>query len=167
MPHLMKKVRPYLSEDTILDILWQHGRWKEMTTAKKNGLRNRNLVEFRALYYFILYHFTQMSLNDIGKLFKDDKGRPKDHATVLHGHKNFFDVYLKYNNGTLSATYENVMAHINNLLQIKGFTPHLATTKMSKGEAMHYIQHQRKIMFSLIKKQASLLERIKLLEKLS
>ena len=166
MPHLMKKARPYLSQDAVIDILWQHGHWNQYNTAKKNDKRTRELVEYRGMYFFVLYHFTKLSLANIGKLFKNSKGKCKDHATVLHGYKNFADVYLKYNRGDLSVTYENVMSHINNTLQMKGYTPHLTTTKMTKREAMHYIQHQRKIMFTLVKKQSQLLERIKMLEKL-
>lgn len=166
MPHLFKKARPYLSQETVIDILWQHGGWNDYNTPQKNSQRERELVEYRGMYYFVLYHFTKLSLADIGKLFKSKKGKPKDHATVLHGYKNFYDVYLKYNRGSLSVTYENVMSHINTTLQMKGFSPHLTTTKMTKREAMHYIQHQRKIMFSMVKKQTRLLERIKTLENL-
>lgn len=165
MPHLMKKSRPYLSEDAVISILLQHGEWRQYNTRQKNSTRRRDLVEYRGMYFFILYHFTKMSLADIGKLFINKKDKPKDHATVLHGYKNFADVYLKYNKGNLSVTYDTVMSHINNTLQMKGFTPHLTDNKMNKQEAMFYIQHQRKIMFSLVKKQAKLIKRIQFLEK--
>jgi len=167
MQHFFKKARPYLSQDTVIDILCHHGEWNTYVKPEKNSIRERELVEYRGMYYFVLYHFTKLSLAEIGKFFRNTDGKPKDHATILHGYKSFPDVYLKYNRGSLGVTYESVMSHINTTLQMKGFSPHLTTTKMTKREAMHYIQHQRKIMFTLVKKQTMLLDRIKVLESLS
>lgn len=155
-----KKRYPYLSEDTLIDILWQHGEYRHWVTPKKNGLRIREYVEYRGMCFYLFYHFTKLSLSDIGKLFKNKKGAPKNHATVLHGYTSFPETYLKYNTGNLSVIYERVMIAINTTLQMKGIDPVYMHPKMSKREAMHYIQHQRKIIFRLIKIQASLNEKI-------
>jgi len=57
--------------------------------------RQREYVEYRALYNYILYKIKGLSLMQIVRIYQDN-GKPYNHATVLHSLK-MFDIYKSYN----------------------------------------------------------------------
>jgi len=71
-------------------------RLKEIILAETNiditqETRKRNIIELRALYYTLIKHFkSKLTLTDIAESVN------KNHATVLHGLKNY-DMYQQYN----------------------------------------------------------------------
>lgn len=142
--------RPFLDVEDVVSILETYADYKRYNTPRKNGKRNRELVETRALYMYVLHNFTGLSLSKIGELFKDTKGRPKNHATVLHSVKNFLPVYSVYNGG-IRQMYENILVQVNKNLEILGYGLMEQDNRMTRLEALHYIQHQRKIIFRLMK----------------
>jgi len=103
----------------------------------------------RALYFFVIHNFTGLSLASIGALFVDKKGKPKDHATVLWAVKNFISVYALYN-PKIRQLYEIVLHKVNDHLTMEGFPISQNEARMTKRAALHYIQHQRKIIFKLL-----------------
>ena len=60
-----------------------------------NKSRLRKIVESRALLNKILYDFKNMTLAEIRNFYRD-RGKPMNHATVLHSLRNF-DMYRKFN----------------------------------------------------------------------
>lgn len=60
-----------------------------------NKSRKRSVVETRALLNKILYDFSNMTLAQI-RDFYINKGKPMNHATVLHSLQNF-NMYRRYN----------------------------------------------------------------------
>ena len=60
-----------------------------------NKSRKRSVVETRAMFNKILYDFSNMTLAQI-RDFYISKGKPMNHATVLHSLRNF-NMYRIYN----------------------------------------------------------------------
>lgn len=148
---LMKnRARPFLDIEDVVKILEEYADYKRYNTPKNNGSRKRHLVEMRSLYFYVMHNFTGLSLSSIGKLFRDTKNRPKDHATVLWAVKNFVPVYSTYS-GRIRQLYEIVLEKINAELKLDGYDIVKGENKMTRKEALLYIQHQRKIIFQLMK----------------
>lgn len=150
MTLIKNRARPFLDIEDVVRILEQHADYNRYNTPKNNGSRKRHLVEMRSLYFYVMHNFTGLSLSAIGQLFLDTKKRPKDHATVLWAVKNFLPVYSIYS-GRIRQLYEIVLEKLNNELRLDGYDIVKGENKMTRKEALIYIQHQRKIIFQLMK----------------
>tara|TARA_B100000085_G_C18548723_1_gene514964 strand:- start:1741 stop:2259 length:519 start_codon:yes stop_codon:yes gene_type:complete len=147
--------QPVLTSDSVTNILINHGLFSEYNTPVKNSSRKRNLVEWRGMYYNIYFHYTHLTLSEIGQLFRDRTGKPKDHATILHGHKAFEITYKKYNY-QLALIYDNIIKELHQLLRIRGHIPQLEEGFRSKLIKESYVMHQRKIIYKLMLENSKL-----------
>ena len=71
-----------------------------------NKSRKRSVVETRAMFNKILYDFSNMTLAQI-RDFYISKGKPMNHATVLHSLRNF-NMYRIYN-PKLNKSFEQII----------------------------------------------------------
>lgn len=86
--------------------------------------RQREYVEYRALYNYILYKMRGLSLAQVAQTYIDN-GKSYNHATVIHSLK-MFDVYKRYNHRLLPllekmcvelyGSIDNELAFIKNTL---------------------------------------------------
>tara|TARA_B100001287_G_scaffold24003_2_gene17488 strand:+ start:7399 stop:7917 length:519 start_codon:yes stop_codon:yes gene_type:complete len=141
--------QPVLTSDSVSNILINHGLYLEYNTPVKNGSRKRKLVEWRGMYYNVYFHYTSLTLGEIGQLFRDRSGKPKNHATVLHGYKAFEETYKVYN-PLIKEIYHNIIKELHQLLRIRGHIPQLEEGFRSKLIKDSYIMHQRKIIYKLM-----------------
>jgi len=93
--------------------------------------RQREYVEYRALYNYILYKIKGLSLMQIVRIYQDN-GKPYNHATVLHSLK-MFDIYKTYNHKLLPVLdelcYELYGSLDNEIAYIKN-----SISEMSSGQ---------------------------------
>ena len=129
--------QPVLTSDSVTNILINHGLFSEYNTPVKN------------------FHYTHLTLSEIGQLFRDRTGKPKDHATILHGHKAFEITYKKYNY-QLALIYDNIIKELHQLLRIRGHIPQLEEGFRSKLIKESYVMHQRKIIYKLMLENSKL-----------
>jgi len=121
--------------------------------------RKREFVEARAMYYTILKEFTNLTLAGIARTVN------KNHATILHGLKNF--KYWTKQNKYLNLAYKNIIEKLNNLddaeeyqtvdeirkelvrLKLENFD--LKNQEQDKGSIQQMIQHLPKEKIEEIK----------------
>lgn len=93
--------------------------------------RQREYVEYRALYNYILYKIKGLSLIQIVRIYQEN-GKPYNHATVLHSLK-MFDIYKTYNHKLLPVLdelcYELYGSLDNEIAYIKN-----SISEMSSGQ---------------------------------
>lgn len=93
--------------------------------------RQREYVEYRALYNYILYKIKGLSLMKIVRIYQEN-GKPYNHATVLHSLK-MFDIYKTYNHRLLPVLdelcYELYGSLDNEIAYIKN-----SISEMSSGQ---------------------------------
>lgn len=124
--------------------------------------RQREYVEYRALYNYILYKIKGLSLMQIVRIYQDN-GKPYNHATVLHSLK-MFDIYKTYNHKLLPVldelcyelygSLDNEIAYIKNSISAMSSGQIIQVSDMIKEMLKPSIDENTKN----IKVQAELIE---------
>lgn len=72
----------------------------ELVIVRDNNIKNEDQVEFRYICWCMLKKYTTMTLGNIGELFINKKGKPRDHSTISVGlktAKNFMQTDKAFN----------------------------------------------------------------------
>lgn len=97
--------------------------------------RNRSLVDMRALLMYLMRKHTNLSLDEIGKYWKTDKYRGKDHASVSHNVRKAQDL--------LSNTFGEInfiTSYTKCSTRIKNAFPAMEFTKRTLAEELLYVK---------------------------
>ena len=110
--------------------------------------RKREVVEARAMFYSVLKNFTNLTLTGIARTVD------KNHATVLHGLKNF-DLWKKQNK-YLEFAFRNVVHRLETLDEVENYVDvmelrrELVKTKMDLYE-LNAKKEKINFMYELLK----------------
>ena len=110
--------------------------------------RKREVVEARAMFYSVLKNFTNLTLTGIARTVN------KNHATVLHGLKNF-DLWKKQNK-YLEFAFRNVVHRLETLDEVENYVDvmelrrELVKTKMDLYE-LNAKKEKINFMYELLK----------------
>lgn len=110
--------------------------------------RKREVVEARAMFYSVLKNFTNLTLTGIARTVG------KNHATVLHGLKNF-DLWKKQNK-YLEFAFKNVVHRLETLDEVENYVDvmelrrELVKTKMDLYE-LNAKKEKINFMYELLK----------------
>lgn len=149
--------RPYISKD---EVMIQLKNTLDISVFNEKNLhkRYRPLIEERSQWYYFLYRYTRLSLQDIGGMFN------KNHATVIHSINNYTDTLLFYP-GEITDTH-NMLTSIFDPIADKNKS-YLNNRNLGKENAMDddiVIIKQREMIGKLMQANIKLIERIKKLE---
>ena len=149
--------RPYISKD---EVMIQLKDTLDIRVFNKKNLhkRYRPLIEERAQWYYFLYRYTRLSLQEIGEMFN------KNHATVIHSINNYTETLLFYP-GDITDRH-NMLTSIFDPIAEKNRL-YLQNRNIGKENAMDndiVIIKQREMIGKLMQANIKLIERIKKLE---
>ena len=149
--------RPYISKD---EVMIQLKSSLDINVFNKKNLhkRYRPLIEERSQWYYFLYRYTRLSLQEIGGMFN------KNHATVIHSINNYTETLLFYP-GEITDRH-NMLTSIFDPIADKNKS-YLNNRNLGKENAMDddiVIIKQREMIGKLMQANIKLIERIKKLE---
>lgn len=114
--------------------------------------RKLHLVWRRALYYYFLYKYTSLSLEQVGGLFEGNTigrtKRKKDHATIRHSIIQLHDVYLKYD-AQIKSFHDIIESRIK---ELDGFIDE-TDTKESMAEKMVKYKRSKELFKDMFRRQ--------------
>lgn len=150
--------RPYISKE---EVMIQLKSTLDISVFNKKNLhkRYRPLIEERSQWFYFLYRYTRLSLQEIGDMFG------KNHATVIHSIKNYAETLLLYP-GAITERH-NMLCDIFDPIADKNFS-FLNNRNLGRKEAMDddiVVIKQRLMIGKLMQTNLKLIERIKQLEK--
>lgn len=150
--------KPYISKEKVM---LQLENTLDVNVFNKKNLnsRLRPLIEVRSQWFYFMYRYTKMSLQEIGDMFK------KNHATVIHAIKFYNETLLLYP-GEIRDTH-HMLEDIFEPIAEKN-KKFLKNNNRGRDEAMSddiVVVKQRIMIGKLMKANIKLIERLKKLEK--
>lgn len=124
-------------------------KYSGFNILKRPTLRERRLTDARSVFMYIARNNTDLTLSDIGSLWKTKDYKGKDHSTVMHQERriqNLLDIkdadVVKFYNDTLKIYKIRVTREIHKKITIakyRGFHLHSRISARGKINKGYYV----------------------------